>query len=57
MIQISKLDRYGLEKKGLKMNKDIYHTYSSRKHYYLVEDSRNLKLLDRVRKERLGTKK
>lgn len=51
MIKISRKERDILENDyGLRFNKDIHATFSKRRKYYLVETSKNLVLLDKIRK-------
>lgn len=50
MIQISRLEKELLLKKGCKHGSDIFKTYSGHPKYYLKESEKNLRKLNEVKK-------
>lgn len=50
MIEISRNERNYLEKSGCKFGVDIHKTYSKHPKYYLVENPKNIKKLNKYKK-------
>lgn len=51
LVQITKLERKELLKKGCRIADDIHKTYTRYPHYFLTESARNLKYLAEIREK------